>query len=330
MITVAFNPDEELLTFVDTLTAATARPYELVIVNNGDPSPLVDALISRFDAPTPDGAERDGPNWPVRVRQLRHPEGNVGYGRALNYGVANLATHADSTPATPATATAEPDGLRPLDIPVDWIVVANPDIEWRPGALDKLIEVGEELPDAGALGPRIRDEDGTIYPSARAQPSIQVGAGHAVFSRFWEDNPWTVKYKQAARATEASHPVEVGWLSGACLLLRPQAFAEIEGFDAHYFMFFEDVDLGDRLTKAGWRNIYVPAAEVIHRQGASWKHAPEPMIRAHHASAKRFLFDRWHAPWQAPVRGALAVGLKVRETYEVRAANHEREQHQGR
>ena len=59
----------------------------------------------------------------------------------------------------------------------------------------------------------------------------------------------------------------VGWLSGSCLLVRKAAFDEVNGFDERYFMYMEDVDLGDRMGRAGWQNVYVPAAEISARQG---------------------------------------------------------------
>jgi len=273
-----YNPGGELRTFAATLAAATTQPYELVLVNNGLPSPVADEIAAG-------GA-----------RMLRHPQGNVGYGRAANLGAANAAES------------------------VKWLVVANPDIEWSPGSLDLLIEAAKADPQAGAIGPRVLNPDGSIYPSARALPSLSTGIGHAVLHHMWPSNPWSRRYRQDKTALTATDVAGVGWLSGACLLLRPAAFAEAQGFDERYFMFFEDVDLGDRLGRLGWRNLYVPQAQVTHTQGASWKAAPARMIRAHHVSARRYLFDRLNRRWQAPLRWALGAGLAIREQVAVTIA----------
>ena len=61
----------------------------------------------------------------------------------------------------------------------------------------------------------------------------------------------------------------MGWLSGACLLLPAAAWRRLKGFDDDYFMFFEDVDLGERVGRAGWLNVQVNDSVVIHEQGAS-------------------------------------------------------------
>src|SRR5699024_6069335 len=147
-------------------------------------------------------------------------------------------------------------------------------------------------------------------------------AGHALLGKVWPSNRWTRAYLQE---TEAVSERPVGWLSGSCLLLRKAAFDSIGGFDARYFMYMEDVDLGDRLGRAGWQNVDVPDATVVHAKGhAAGKH-PELMLPAHHRSAYRFQADRHPYWWQAPLRGALWAGLRLRSTVAVASAVRERD-----
>ena len=112
---------------------------------------------------------------------------------------------------------------------------------------------------------------------------------HAVVGPVWKSNPWTAAYRQE-RLEPSERPV--GWLSGSCLLLRRQAFDAIDGFDERYFMYMEDVDLGDRLAGAGWQNVYVPSAEVLHDKGHSTGRDPARNLAAHHTSTYTFLADR--------------------------------------
>lgn len=90
-----------------------------------------------------------------------------------------------------------------------------------------------------------------------------------------------------------------GWLSGSCLLLRWDAFDQVGGFDERYFMYMEDVDLGDRLVRAGFTNVFCPSAQIIHAKGHVAGKNPENMLPAHHESAYRFQADRLAKPWQA-------------------------------
>ncbi|MFP3464427.1 glycosyltransferase family 2 protein [Leifsonia sp. SIMBA_070] len=188
----------------------------------------------------------------------------------------------------------------------DYILVANPDVVFTPGAVDALVAAAEELPGAGSLGPKILDADGTVYPSARRLPSLRTGVAHALFGRIWPGNPWTVRYR-AEGETETRR--DAGWLSGACLLIRGEAYRQLGGFDPGYFMYFEDVDLGDRLGKAGWRNVYIPEAVVTHTGAHSTSRERKRMEQAHHDSAYRYLSRRYSAWYFAPLRLAVRLGL---------------------
>jgi N-acetylglucosaminyl-diphospho-decaprenol L-rhamnosyltransferase len=188
----------------------------------------------------------------------------------------------------------------------DYVLVANPDVVFTPGAVDALVAAGEQLPEAGSLGPKILDADGTVYPSARRLPSLRTGVAHALFGRMWPSNPWSVRYR-AEKETESRR--DAGWLSGACLLIRGDAYRQIDGFDPGYFMYFEDVDLGDRLGRAGWRNVYIPEAVVTHTGAHSTSRERKRMEKAHHDSAYRYLSHRYEAWYFAPVRLAVRLGL---------------------
>jgi N-acetylglucosaminyl-diphospho-decaprenol L-rhamnosyltransferase len=216
---------------------------------------------------------------------------NLGYGGAANRGVAELGDD------------------------IGWVVVANPDIEWLPDSLDQLIEAASRWPRGGAFGPLIKDPDGGTYPSARLLPSLGKGIGHGALGKVWPGNPWTVAYKQSDSDVRER---TAGWLSGSCLLLRRAAFDSVDGFDPRYFMYFEDVDLGDRLGKAGWQNVYVPSAQVVHLGGHATKRSSSKMLAAHHASAYQYLADRHRGPQWAPVLAAIKAGLAVRLKMETR------------
>lgn len=235
-----------------------------------------------------DNGSVDGAPEKAASRQnvtLLHTGGNLGYGTAANRGVATLGDE------------------------YGWIVVANPDLEFGPGSLDVLLAAADRWPRGGAFGPLIREPSGDVYPSARLTPSLGKGIGHAVVGRVWRDNPWTKAYKQSDTSVSER---EAGWLSGSCLLMRRDAFDSVDGFDPRYFMYFEDVDLGDRLARAGWLNVYVPSAEVVHIQGHSTARSSDKMLAAHHESAYRYIADRHQGLKWAPVRAGVKAGLVLR------------------
>jgi N-acetylglucosaminyl-diphospho-decaprenol L-rhamnosyltransferase len=223
--------------------------------------------------------------WLDSLRVIHRPD-NPGYGAAANSGVAALGSS------------------------IHHVVVCNPDIVVRPETLATLLDHAINYPTAGALGPGIVNEDGSLYPSARALPTLGIGIGHALLGIFWPTNPWTRAYRGDYRSET---PRVTGWLSGAFLLLNRKAFESVEGFDEGYFMFFEDVDLGWRLSDAGYPNWYVPAASATHIGGTSTRKNHQAMLTAHHDSALRFISKRYPGPLWWPLRTLIGVGLTLRE-----------------
>jgi N-acetylglucosaminyl-diphospho-decaprenol L-rhamnosyltransferase len=223
--------------------------------------------------------------------ELVRTGGNLGYGGGANKGVAALPQS------------------------VGWVVVANPDLEWGVDSLDTLLAAAGRWPHGGAFGPLIREPNGVVYPSARLLPSLGRGIGHGTLGRLWPANPWSRAYRQSDQAVAER---TAGWLSGSCLLLRRAAFDEVNGFDERYFMYFEDVDLGDRIGQAGWQNVYVPAAEVTHLGGHATARSSAAMLAAHHKSAYRYLADRHRGPQWTPILAAIKAALAVRLKVETR------------
>ena len=228
--------------------------------------------------------------------ELLRTGGNLGYGTAVNRAVATL-----------------PAGD-------EFVVVANPDVVWGPDSIDLLLDAAARWPQAGSLGPLIRDPDGSVYPSARHLPSLIRGGMHAVVGFAWKANPWTKSYRQE-RLEPSERPV--GWLSGSCLLVRRSAFDAIGGFDERYFMYMEDVDLGDRLARAGWLNVYVPGSEILHDKGHSTGRDPARNLTAHHTSTYIYLSDRHTGVWRAPLRWTIKGALRARARAAVRKSRRE-------
>ncbi|WP_420109508.1 glycosyltransferase family 2 protein, partial [Mycolicibacter arupensis] len=265
VVTVTYSPGWHLDRFLASLSLATDRPVRVVMADNGSTDGAPEEAVQRYP----------------HVHLLR-TGANLGYGGAVNAGVAQL--DAEDAPRS------------------EFLIVANPDVQWGPGSIDALLDAAARWPNAATLGPLIRDPDGSVYPSARHLPSLIRGGMHAVVGPVWPNNPWSRAYRQ-----EHQEPSErpVGWLSGACLLVRRAAFDAIGGFDERYFLYMEDVDLGDRLAKDGWLNVYVPSAEVLHQKGHATGKDPARNLAAHHRSTYTYLADRHTGWWRAPLRWSM-------------------------
>jgi len=255
----------------------------------------VDSLLADASAGYPEVVVVDNGSSDGSVAALRvaHPEvhvvepgTNLGYAAAANRGIA---------------VTSAPI-----------VAVGNPDLVVAPGTAAALVARFDAEPDLGALGPAIDNPDGTRYPSARAHASTVDAVGHAMLGRLFPRNRFTRRYRQLDATWDRARDVD--WVSGALVYLRRSALDSVGGWDERYFMYMEDVDLGWRLHRFGWRVGYEPAGRATHVQGASTAAHPYRMIIEHHRSVFRFAARRWHGARRLlllPAAGFLAVRALV-------------------
>lgn len=148
-----------------------------------------------------------------------------------------------------------------------YILLLNPDTVVLPGAIDRMLAKMEANPGWGAVGCKLLNDDGSIQRfTGGSAPTIRNVASFYLFAHrllpgfilprplFLEDDP---------RVDTA-----VGWVSGACVLLRRSAFGDYI-FDERFFLYGEDLELCQRLAASGWKVVYTPDAEIIHFGGRS-------------------------------------------------------------
>lgn len=230
-----------------------------------------------------DNASTDGSPEMVRdefpwVKLIASGE-NLGYGRAVN-----LVAERTETP---------------------WVAPANEDIELRPGALERLLRTAEEHPGAAVVAPRLELPDGSTQHSVYAFPTL----GFTIFFNLGLHrlSPRIADRLCIPDAWDSTRPREVPWAIATFMLIRRDAFAAVAGFSADQFIHSEDLDLGWRLSQAGWRARYEPRATVFHVGSA--------------ASKKAFSnADLW-ARWMAASYSWMARRRSVRLAWAVAAVN---------
>ena len=194
------------------------------------------------------------------------------------------------------------------------LVFLNSDAQARVGALAAMAAAVEAAGGRAIVGPRLVGEDGEVQRSAGLVPKpddlLVRGLGIHHVARLVRGIPGVGALIGGSRiaseyglAVTATGPIEVSMVSGACMAIGREAFAEIGGFDERYFMYFEDADLCRRATRAGWPIRYLPGAVVDHVGGAS-SHGDYRFGPRHAASMIRYL-RCWHG------RGGMAVGLVI-------------------
>lgn len=152
------------------------------------------------------------------------------------------------------------------------VLFLNPDTELVGRAIDTLAEALASLPDAGVVGGTLLNSDRTIQSSCiQAFPTIfnQMVNSEFLRRRWPGSGLWGTKALYDTRRGAS----EVQMISGACLMAKRTTFAEVGRFCEDYFMYAEDADLCFKMTKAGYRNYYVPDAIVVHHGGNSSRQA---------------------------------------------------------
>jgi GT2 family glycosyltransferase len=170
----------------------------------------------------------------------------------------------------------------------DVLLFLNNDTLVQSDFVAPLLRRFEVSPRAGIVGPRLLNGDGSFQLSAGRLPSVAremldkaiaaaMDGAHRMASRFVE--------RRFAR------PRLVEWVTGAALAIRRDVFEQVGGFDASFFMFFEDKDLCARARQAGFEVWFEPASELRHLRGGS---ADPHTARIYRASQVRYY--RLHRP----------------------------------
>lgn len=159
------------------------------------------------------------------------------------------------------------------------LLFLNNDTEVKPGWARALVAALDAEPQVTVVAPRLVFPDGTIQH-----------AGFIVAYGF----PYPVSLiprEYGKPASAAAQRVVLRAVSGACLLVRADAFAAAGRFDEGFVSGYEDVDLCFRLVAAGGQIVYTPDAEVVHHEavsGGRFKHEAANLDR---------LQQRWMGRW---------------------------------
>lgn len=178
-----------------------------------------------------------------------------------------------------------------------YVLLLNPDTIILPNALKAILRFMDEHTDVGLLGGNLMNPDRT--------PQICYGNLPRLLSELLTllglNRRLPLPDAVRSATIRASEPVaescEVGWVLGACMLMRRQVLEQVGLLDEGYYMFSEETDWASQAWNAGWKVCYLPSAGILHYGGASTRQVPNRMLPYLYASKARFL---------AKCRGALA------------------------
>jgi hypothetical protein len=187
------------------------------------------------------------------------------------------------------------------------VLFLNPDTQVREGAIQRMLETVQGRPDAGVIGARLLNSDGSLQTSCvQAYPSISGILMDSELLRNWFPR-WSL-WGISALFVSSTGAQAVQGVSGACQMLRREVFLRAGKYNPAYFMYSEDMDLCFTIERLGLKNLYVQDAVVVHHGGKSSSSAPESGWAAivMRESWKRF-FEQHHGRSYAWTYQALVV-----------------------
>ncbi|MBS1509005.1 MAG: glycosyltransferase family 2 protein [Bacteroidetes bacterium] len=164
----------------------------------------------------------------------------------------------------------------------DYFFLLNNDTEVDPGFLEPLIDALEADPSAGAASPLIRfyqDKNKIQYAGGPAKIDLIRGRNS------WRG--WMTDYPGNFRTTESTTAAH-----GAAFIIKVKAASEVGLLDDNFFIYFEELDWSLRLTKGGYKILFVPASEVFHKESMTMP--KEHPFRVRQMTRNRILLSRKH------------------------------------
>lgn len=134
----------------------------------------------------------------------------------------------------------------------DFIGFVNPDVAVTPESLGTLGETASLL--GAIVGPQLLNGDGSRQPNGRGLPTLAAKIRNRIAA---PDDRYLLFSPDGS-------PRPVYWLMGAAVFGHRAQLDAIGAWDPHFFLYYEDSDLGLRSWQAGIPVLLVPEASAVH------------------------------------------------------------------
>lgn len=146
----------------------------------------------------------------------------------------------------------------------------NPDILFKSNFVKTLFEFMETHNDCGIAGGNILDFDGNpTFSYSKYITSYKTKRRD--FSILYKLYSYLMKEKKSLNYNYTNEPMQVGFVSGANMMVRSCIFSQIGGFEEEIFMYSEEVEFTYRVVNRTKYKVYsVPKAIIYHLEGGSF------------------------------------------------------------
>lgn len=153
----------------------------------------------------------------------------------------------------------------------EFFLLINPDTIVSEDTFDKTIEFFRKTPDAGLVGCKILNPNGTLQLACRRSfpgpwtSFCKVSGLSTLFPKSSLFARYNLTYK------DENQTYEVDAVSGSFMMIRKEIYEKTSGFDEDFFMYGEDLDICYRIQKLGYKVYYFHETQIIHYKGESTK-----------------------------------------------------------
>src|SRR3954453_1824031 len=197
-----------------------------------------------------------------------------------------------------------------------YLLLLNNDTIVLSQALDRMVEFLREHPEAGAVGCRLLNEDGSIQWSVKSLPnpgSALFGA-RSIVTRLLPDNPFS-RHHLLHLDRDMTTPFTAGYVSSAAVMVPRHIVDKVGELDRR-LSYHVDADYCKRIADIGYKSYYLPTAAIIpldHKGGTmvSLQRRFRSLVEFHVGS---YIYYRKHvqkSAW-APMHLIVVLGLLVR------------------
>ncbi|HDI52105.1 MAG TPA: glycosyltransferase [Bacteroidetes bacterium] len=150
-----------------------------------------------------------------------------------------------------------------------FIALVNPDVLVQEDTFQTLLDFLRSHPEAGMVGCKILNPDGTLQLACRRSiPTPWVAFTKLIgLSYLFPKSKIFGRYNLTYLDADAITEVEA--VSGSFMIVRRKVVEDVGYLDDAFFLYGEDLDWCYRIRKKGWKIYYVPTTKIIHYKGAS-------------------------------------------------------------
>lgn len=225
--------------------------FEVIVTDNGSSDGSVE-MLKKFD--------RKYKNFTAIFNDT-----NTGYGKANNQGIKRAKGQ--------------------------YLLLLNNDTVVYKNSLQTLVDFAQKTPDAGVVGSKLLNLDGSLQSSCFNFPTIP----NAIKEYFLGQKGLFDKF-----APKGKNPAAVDAVVGAVFLITPKARELVGLLDERYFAYFEDIDYCRQVWRKGLKVYYLPDSVITHYHGATFEKLADesqrwkkliPSSKVYHGLVKHYIIN---------------------------------------